>query len=41
VAGTLDRVASGAAVSLDAVLAADQYGRRAAETEVHRISGRA
>jgi hypothetical protein len=37
----LDRVASGQAVDLDAVLAADLNGRRAAETEVHRISGRA
>jgi 1-deoxy-D-xylulose-5-phosphate reductoisomerase len=41
VAGTLDRVASVAASSLDLVLAADHDGRRAAETEVHRISGRA
>jgi len=41
VAGTLDRVASGEAMDLDSVLAADLRGRRAAETEVHRISDRA
>jgi len=41
VAGTLDRVAACEAIDLDAVLAADQNGRRAAEVEIHRISGRA
>jgi len=41
VAGTLDRVASGKAIDLESVLAADASGRRAAESEIHRISGRA
>jgi 1-deoxy-D-xylulose-5-phosphate reductoisomerase len=41
VAGTLDRVASGKALDLESVLAADASGRRAAESEIHRISGRA
>jgi 1-deoxy-D-xylulose-5-phosphate reductoisomerase len=41
VAETLERVAAGAADDLAAVMAADRSGRRAAETEVHRISGTA
>jgi 1-deoxy-D-xylulose-5-phosphate reductoisomerase len=41
VAGTLDRVASVEALNLDTVLAADGNGRRAAESEIHRISGTA